>query len=33
MAIIRIALKHEFPDISVGKEFGYAYSTLKHIKK
>ncbi|MCK4855305.1 MAG: DinB family protein [Bacteroidales bacterium] len=33
MAIIRIVLQHEFPDISVGKEFGYAYSTLKHIKK
>ena len=33
MAIIRIALQHEFPDISIAKEFGYAYSTLKHIKK
>ena len=33
MAIIRIALQHEFPGISIGKEFGYAYSTLKHIKK
>jgi hypothetical protein len=33
MAIIRIALQHEFPDISVSAAFGYAYSTLKHIKK
>lgn len=32
MAIIRIALQHEFPDISVSAAFGYAYSTLKHIK-
>jgi len=33
MAIIRIALQHEFPDLSVSTAFGYAYSTLKHIKK
>ena len=33
MAIIRIALQHEFPDLSVSAAFGYAYSTLKHIKK
>jgi len=33
MAIIRIALQHEFPDISVSAAFGYAYSTLKHLKK
>jgi hypothetical protein len=33
MAIIRIALQHEFPDIQVSREFGYAYSTLKHIQK
>ena len=33
MAIIRIALQHEFPDLSVSAVFGYAYSTLKHNKK
>ncbi|MCK5463580.1 MAG: DinB family protein [Bacteroidales bacterium] len=33
MAIIRIALQHEFPDLSVSEAFGYAYSTLKHMKK
>jgi hypothetical protein len=33
MAIIRIALQHEFPDLSVNAAFGYAYSTLKHVKK
>jgi len=33
MAIIRIALQHEFPDLSVSEAFGYAYSTLKHLKK
>lgn len=33
MAIIRIALQHEFRDISVSAAFGYAYSTQKHIKK
>jgi len=33
MAIIRIALQHEFPDLSVSAAFGYAYSTLKHNKK
>ncbi len=33
MAIIRIALQHEFPDVPVSASFGYAYSTLKHIKK
>ena len=33
MAIIRIALLYEFPEIQVSKEFGFAYSTLKHLKK
>jgi uncharacterized damage-inducible protein DinB len=33
MAIIRIALQHEFPDVPVSAAFGYAYSTLKHIKQ
>jgi hypothetical protein len=33
MAIIRIALQHEIPDLSVSEGFGYAYSTLKYIKK
>ncbi len=33
MAIIRIALQQEFPEIQVPKEFGFAYSTLKHLKK
>jgi hypothetical protein len=33
MAIIRLALQHEFPDLPVSKEFGYAYSTLKHMQK
>jgi hypothetical protein len=30
LAIIRIALQHEFKHIQVGHAFGYAYSTLKH---
>jgi hypothetical protein len=33
MAIIRIALQHEFTDFGLSEAFGYAYSTLKHIKK
>lgn len=33
MAIIRIALRQEFPNIQVGAAFGYAYSTLKQIRK
>lgn len=33
MAIVRIALQHEFPDVRLNKTFGYAYSTLKYIKK
>jgi hypothetical protein len=31
MAIIRVALQHEFPDVPVSAGFGYAYSTLKHV--
>jgi uncharacterized damage-inducible protein DinB len=33
MAIIRIALQHEYKHIPVRNEFGYAYSTVKHINK
>jgi hypothetical protein len=33
MAIIRLALQHEFPEIPVGQAFGFAYSTLKHLNK
>jgi len=33
MAIIRIALIQEFPDIQVGSNFGIAYSTIKFQKK
>lgn len=33
MAIIRIALQHEFRDLSVRETFGYAYSTLKYINR
>ncbi len=33
MAIIRIAMQHEFPDLTVSAGFGYAYSTLKHSEK
>jgi hypothetical protein len=33
MAIIRIALQHEYKHITVSAAFGYAYSTLKHINK
>ena len=33
MAIIRIAIQHEFPEIRLEKEFGYAYSTLKHLRQ
>jgi len=33
MAIIRIAIQHEFPDIRLEEEFGFAYSTLKHLRQ
>ena len=33
MAIIRIALQHEFPEVQVDEAFGFAHSTLKHIHK
>jgi hypothetical protein len=33
MAIIRIAVQHEFPQITISKDFGYAVSTLKHLKR
>ncbi len=32
MAIIRIALQHEFPEIQLSDQFGYAYSTFKHLR-
>jgi len=33
MAIIRIAVTREFSEIQLEEEFGYAYSTLKHLRK
>jgi hypothetical protein len=33
MALIRVAIQHEFPDIRIQEEFGYAISTLKHLRK
>ena len=33
MAIIRIAVQHEFPDLALDDEFGYATSTLKYLRK
>ena len=33
MAIIRIAIQHEFPELPLKDEFGYAISTLKHLRK
>ena len=33
MAIIRIALHHSFSHIEISQNFGYAYSTLKHLKR
>ncbi len=33
MAIIRIAIQHEFPQIKLDKDFGYAFSTLKHLQQ
>ncbi|MFC2112691.1 DinB family protein [Bacteroidota bacterium] len=32
MAIIRIAVEHEFPGLKLQDEFGYAYSTLKYLR-
>ena len=32
MAIIRLALNHNFSHIKVQQNFGFAYSTLKHLK-
>ena len=33
MAIIRIAVQHEFPELALEDEFGYATSTLKYLRK
>jgi DNA-directed RNA polymerase subunit L len=33
MAIIRIAIQHEYPDLILQEEFGYALSTLKHLRE
>ena len=33
MAIIRIAMEHEYPGIQLEEEFGFAYSTLKHLRQ
>jgi len=33
MALIRIAIQHEYPDLHVQEEFGYAISTLKHLRE
>ncbi|HEC41663.1 MAG TPA: DinB family protein [Bacteroides sp.] len=33
MAIIRIAVLHEFPELDLDDEFGYATSTLKYLRK
>ena len=33
MAIIRIALHHSFSHIEISQNFGYAYYTLKHLKR
>jgi len=32
MAIIRIAVQHEFPGLKLQNEFGYAFSTLKYLR-
>jgi len=33
LALIRVAIQHEFPDLQIQEEFGYAISTLKHLRK
>ena len=33
MAIIAIAVKTAFPEISIHPHFGFAYSTIKHLEK
>lgn len=33
MAIIRIAIQHEFPETRLPEDFGYAFSTLKHLRQ
>ena len=33
MAIIRIALQHDIPDLELESDFGYAFSTLKHLRQ
>ena len=33
MAVIRIAVQHEFPELLIKDEFGFAFSTLKYLRK
>jgi hypothetical protein len=33
MAIIRIAVQHDIPELEIEPEFGYAFSTLKHLRQ
>ena len=33
MALIRVAIQHEYPDIRIQEEFGYAISTLKYLRE